>query len=134
MLEKADLAEQNNQRRCDLCPKRIIENSRLKRVASICGSCAPIKAISTNWRKNILRKLEDKYLGRATSLEKGHGRIDEREILTSFRIAGEIEFPFFEQVFRITRRSEEVKTGKVRTNDLWNYISVGRRVFRAKNY
>lgn len=33
-------------------------------------------------------KLEDKYLGRAASLEKGHGRIDGREILTSFRIAG----------------------------------------------
>ena len=35
-------------------------------------------------------KLEDKYLGRATSLEKGHGRIDEREILTSFRNCGKL--------------------------------------------
>ena len=29
-------------------------------------------------------KMEDKYLGQANSLEKGHGRIDEREILTCF--------------------------------------------------
>lgn len=58
-------------------------------------------------------KLDDKYLTQAVSLEKGHGRIDEREILTSFRIAGSLEFPSLEQVFRITRRSEEVKTGKI---------------------
>lgn len=54
----------------------------------------------------------DKYLGRAVSIEKGHGRIDEREILTSFRVVGEIEFPHLQQVFRITRRSHQVKTGK----------------------
>ena len=55
----------------------------------------------------------DKYLGKATSLDKGHGRIDEREIETSFRLAGEMEFPGLEQVLRITRRSECIKTGKV---------------------
>lgn len=44
-------------------------------------------------------KMDDKYLGRATSREKGHGRIDEREILTSFRIVGSVEFPYLEQVF-----------------------------------
>ena len=54
----------------------------------------------------------DKYLGTARSVEKGHGRIDEREILTSFRIAGQMRFPYVEQVFRITRKSEVVKTGK----------------------
>jgi predicted transposase YbfD/YdcC len=55
----------------------------------------------------------DKYLDRAASLEKGHGRIDEREILTSFRLAGSLEFPYLEQVFRISRKSEEVKSGKI---------------------
>ena len=53
--------------------------------------------------KTHFAKGTDKYLATAVSLEKGHGRIDEREILTSFRIAGEIEFPHLQQVFRITR-------------------------------
>ena len=30
----------------------------------------------------------DKYLGKTADIDKGHGRIEEREILTSFRIAG----------------------------------------------
>jgi len=45
-------------------------------------------------------------------LEKEHGRIEEREILSSFRLAGKIEFPYLAQVFRIVRKSEEVKTGQ----------------------
>ncbi len=47
----------------------------------------------------------DKYLGKTSDIDKGHGRIEEREILTSFRIAGEIEFPYLEQVFRIRKKA-----------------------------
>ena len=53
----------------------------------------------------------DKYLGQAHSLEKGHGRIDEREILTSFRVAAQMAFPYVEQVFRITRQSARGEDG-----------------------
>jgi predicted transposase YbfD/YdcC len=70
------------------------------------------------------KQREDKYLGRASSLEKGDGRIDEREILTSFRIAGSLEFPYLEQVFRISRRSEEVKTGKVSEQTIYGITSL----------
>lgn len=55
----------------------------------------------------------DAHLDHACSLEKGHGRIDERALVTSFRLAGRLEFPYLEQVFRLTRKSEEVKSGKV---------------------
>jgi predicted transposase YbfD/YdcC len=69
-------------------------------------------------------RLDDKYLTQAVSLEKGHGRIDEREILTSFRIAGKIEFPCLEQVFRIKRKSEAVKTGKISEQTIYGMTSL----------
>lgn len=77
-------------------------------------------------------KSDDKYLGQASSLEKGHGRIDEREILTSFRIAGKIEFPFVEQVFRIKRKSEEVKTGKMSEQMIYGITSLSVEEFGAE--
>jgi predicted transposase YbfD/YdcC len=69
-------------------------------------------------------RLDDKYLAQAVSLEKGHGRIDEREILTSFRITGKIEFPSLEQVFRIKRKSEAVKTGKISEQTIYGMTSL----------
>jgi predicted transposase YbfD/YdcC len=65
----------------------------------------------------------DAYLDRARSLEKGHGRIDERELVTSFRLAGSLEFPYLEQVFRLTRKSEEVKSGKVSEQTIYGLTS-----------
>lgn len=76
--------------------------------------------------------LSDRYLDRARSLEKGHGRIDEREILTSFRLAGQIEFPYLEQVFRITRRSKEVKSGKVSEQTIYGITSGSVEEFSAE--
>jgi predicted transposase YbfD/YdcC len=78
-------------------------------------------------------KLDDIYLGRARSIEKGHGRIDVREILTSFRIAGSLEFPFVEQVFRITRRSEEIKTGKISNQTIYGITSLSVEEFSAED-
>ncbi len=57
-------------------------------------------------------KRADKYLGKTEDIDKRHGRIEERELSTSFRIAGEIEFPYLEQVFQLRKKSTEVKTGK----------------------
>lgn len=74
----------------------------------------------------------DKYPAKAGSLEKGHGRIDKREIITSFRIAGETEFPHLQQVFRITRQSEEVKTGKLSHQSIYGITSLPVEEFGAK--
>ncbi len=82
--------------------------------------------------KEHFEKIEARYIGRARSLEKGHGRIDEREILTSFRLAGQIEFPFLEQVFRITRKSEEVKTGKRTEQTIYGITSGSVEEFTAE--
>ena len=75
----------------------------------------------------------DNYLSQATSLEKGHGRVDEREILTSFRLAGEIEFPHLQQVFRITRQSEAIKTGKRSKQTIYGLTSVPIEEYGAKD-
>jgi predicted transposase YbfD/YdcC len=66
----------------------------------------------------------DQYLARARSLEKGHGRIEERVILSSFRLAGKIAFPYLEQVFRITRKSLQVKTGKQSEQTIYGITSL----------
>lgn len=82
--------------------------------------------------KEHFEKLEDKYLGKTKNIEKGHGRIDERELLTSFRLAGAIEFPYLEQVFRIVRKSEQVKTGKQSEQTLYGITSLSVAEFGAE--
>lgn len=82
--------------------------------------------------KTHFAKKADHYLQKATSLEKGHGRIDAREILTSFRLAGEIEFPHLQQVFRITRQSVTVKTGKRSEQTIYGITSLPVEEFGAK--
>lgn len=77
-----------------------------------------------DWAVAHFEKPEDKYLSRAREVEKGHGRIDEREILTSFRLCGQMEFPYLEQVFRITRKSEQVKTGKTTEQKIYGISSL----------
>lgn len=73
----------------------------------------------------------DKYGEQATSAEKGHGRIDERAILTSFRLAAQLEFPYLAQVFRITRKSEAVKTGKQSEQTIYGITSLPVEAFGA---
>ena len=82
--------------------------------------------------KTHFEQKTDRYLSRATSVEKGHGRIDEREILSSFRLAGEIEFPHLQQVFRITRQSVAVKTGKRSEQTIYGITSLPVEEFGAK--
>ena len=66
----------------------------------------------------------DKYVSKAGDLDKGHGRLEQRCLISSFRIAGEIEFPYLEQVFRIEKRSIEMKTGKVSEQTMYGITSL----------
>lgn len=61
---------------------------------------------------------------RAQSLDKGHGRIEEREILTTWRLANWWEFPGVEQVFQIRKKSQEVKSGKQSEQVLYGITSL----------
>lgn len=51
-------------------------------------------------------------LERAESLEKGHGRIEERRLLSSSRAADRLEWPFVSQVFSLRREALECRTQK----------------------
>jgi predicted transposase YbfD/YdcC len=75
---------------------------------------------------------EDKYLAKTVDYDKGHGRIEERRLVTSFRLAGKIEFPYLEQVFRIRKTSLEVKTGKQSEQTIYGITSLPVEEFGAK--
>jgi predicted transposase YbfD/YdcC len=74
----------------------------------------------------------DKYIDRASIIEKGHGRIEQREVATSFRLANKMEFPFIEQVIEIKRKSEEVKTGEVSEETIYAITSLRVEEYGAK--
>lgn len=82
--------------------------------------------------KTHFAKGEDKYLGKTKDIDKGHGRIEERFLVTSFRVAGQIEFPFLEQVFRITKKSLLVKTGKRSEQTIYGITSLSVEEYGAK--
>jgi predicted transposase YbfD/YdcC len=55
---------------------------------------------------------------RSETIEKGHGRIEERRLVATAMLKGYLEWPSLEQVFRIEREVEEISTGKKRS-ELW---------------
>lgn len=67
---------------------------------------------------------EDKYLAKTVDYDKGHGRIEARRLETSFRLAGKIEFPYLEQVFKISKTSFQVKTGKRSEQTIYGITSL----------
>ena len=52
--------------------------------------------------------------------------------MTSFRLAGQIEFPYLEQVFSIKRQAEEVKTGKRSEQTIYGITSLSVEKFGAQ--
>jgi predicted transposase YbfD/YdcC len=53
----------------------------------------------------------------AQSVEKGHGRIEQRTITVSSELKGYLNWPYAEQVFKLERHTQRVKEGKI-TQDL----------------
>ena len=49
---------------------------------------------------------------KAESLDKQHGRLEQRRITTSSMLAGEVDWPGLKQVFKIEREVEELSSGK----------------------
>ena len=50
---------------------------------------------------------------KAQTLEKGHGRIEQRRLQASSGLNDYLDWPHVQQVFRVDRRTERVKTGVV---------------------
>lgn len=75
-------------------------------------------------------QLEDQYPGRAHSLEKGHGRIDEREMRDEFSISRENRVSISGASFPNTpaKRSNQDRQNEP-SNDLRDYFVSGGRVW-----
>lgn len=74
----------------------------------------------------------DKYQAKTVDYDKGHGRIEERRLETSFRLAGKIEFPYLAQVFRMSKTSIEIKSGKQSEQTIYGITSLPIEEFSAK--
>jgi predicted transposase YbfD/YdcC len=74
----------------------------------------------------------DSYQAKTVDYDKGHGRIEERILETSFRLAGKIEFPYLAQVFRISKTSIEVKSGKQSEQTIYGITSLPIEEYSAK--
>jgi predicted transposase YbfD/YdcC len=61
---------------------------------------------------------------RAHSLDKGHGRVERREIIVSNELRGYSDWPGLEQVFRLERQRVEGKSGKQEREVVWGLTSL----------
>ena len=59
-----------------------------------------------------------------TTFEKAHGRIERRTIWTSDELKGYVKFPYAEQVFKVHRTVEFVKSGKFREEVVYGISSL----------
>lgn len=60
----------------------------------------------------------------ATTIEKGHGRIERRTLTTSSELKGYLDWPYAEQVFQLERHFTRVKDGKVTEQVVYGITSL----------
>jgi predicted transposase YbfD/YdcC len=61
---------------------------------------------------------------RAETVDKQHGRLEQRRMTTSSMLAGEVDWPGLKQVFKIEREVEELLTGKRRNEVVYGVTSL----------
>jgi predicted transposase YbfD/YdcC len=71
-------------------------------------------------------------LRRAQTTDKAHGRLEQRRITSSGLLAGRLDWPGLEQVFKIEREVEEVATGKKRSETVYGVSSLSDKQADAK--
>jgi len=62
----------------------------------------------------------------AQTINKGHGRIDERKITVSSQLNDFLDWPFLKQVFKLERRVTNIKTGQVKKRVVYGFTSLAR--------
>ena len=63
----------------------------------------------------------------AVSLDKAHGRLEQRRLTSSAMLAGEVAWPHLEQVFKIEREIEQLSTGKRHSEVSYGITSLNRQ-------
>lgn len=58
------------------------------------------------------------------TLDQGHGRIEERDLIVSTALQGDLDWPGAQQVFRVTRRVVSKRTGVVRDEVVYGVTSL----------
>lgn len=61
---------------------------------------------------------------RAATVGKEHGRLEKRRITTSQMLAGKVDWPGLQEVFRIEREVEDLKSGKRRSETVYGVSSL----------
>jgi predicted transposase YbfD/YdcC len=62
----------------------------------------------------------------AHTLNKGHGRIEQRTLTVSSQLKDFLDWPYLEQVFKLERRFTFIKTGKVQEQIVYGITSLSR--------
>lgn len=75
--------------------------------------------------KSRLKPMKNDFQ-RASSLDKQHGRMEQRRITTSAMLAGWKDWPGLRQVFKIEREVEEISSGKKREETVYGVSSLCR--------
>jgi predicted transposase YbfD/YdcC len=68
----------------------------------------------------------------ATTIDKAHGRLEQRRITTSRMLAGQVDWPGLKQVFKIEREVEEMAPGKRRSEIVYGVSSLSEKQADAK--
>ena len=69
-------------------------------------------------------KMMNNDLRRAETIDKEHGRLERRRVTTSSILAGQIDWPYLQQVMKIEREVEELSTGKKRSETVYAVTSL----------
>lgn len=62
----------------------------------------------------------------ATSVNKGHGRIERRTITVSSQLNDFLDWPYLDQVFKLERTFTATKTGEVQSHVVYGFTSLSR--------
>ena len=81
--------------------------------------------------KTALKAMKNDF-SRAETIEKGHGRIEERRLVATSLLKGYLQWPWLEQVFKIEREIEEISTGKKRSEVSYGVTSLTREEATAE--
>ena len=68
----------------------------------------------------------------ATTVDKGHGRIEKRTITLSSQLKDFFDWPYLEQVFKLERRFIRTKTGEVQEHIVDGFTSLSREAASPK--
>jgi predicted transposase YbfD/YdcC len=69
---------------------------------------------------------------RAETIDKAHGRIEQRRVVVTSQMKGYLKWPHLEQVFKIEREVEEISTGKQRREVSYGITSLKREEASAE--